>query len=213
MSRATLPRSKGGICLHNSRTTGGGRCKRRTREHESISGRIGDCRAWRHSAVRYCRCATSGAGWQLHWAVYRKSAIYCFEAVTSTSLLISTLSGESEPCEIQVTDKVPISLTASSAHFGLVTIAGDNLFDVLTRFRLLIERDGYLLLCNAARRDTYPSRMALEMGGGRKVYMLRPGKQAKREDLIDALGAAAIDQVCTVAEQRTSYASWTRSLK
>jgi len=79
--------------------------------------------------------------------------------------------------------------------------------------RLFIEGKGYLLLCNAARKDAYPSRMALEMGGGRKIYILRHGMQARREDLIDIFGAASIDQVCTVAEQRASYESWTRSLK
>jgi hypothetical protein len=47
--------------------------------------------------------------------------------------------------------------------------------------------------------------MTLEMGGGRKIYLLRPGVQTKREDLVDVLGAASIDQVCTLEEQRICY--------
>ena len=133
--------------------------------------------------------------------------------MTTICVSISSLSGDFEPCEIDFTQGTPIAMEARSKRFGAVSFTGDNLFDVLSKLRLLIEGNGYLLLCNAARKDAYPSRMALEMGGGRKIYILRHGVQARREDLVDVFGAASIDQVCTVAEQRASYESWIRSLK
>jgi len=55
--------------------------------------------------------------------------------------------------------------------------------------------------------------MALQMGGGRKVYLLKHGKQAKQEDLVDAFEEASIEQVCTVAEQQAAYEAWFMSLK
>lgn len=133
--------------------------------------------------------------------------------MTIICIHMSSSSGDLEPCDIEFTQGTPIVMEARSKRFGVVSFTGDNLFDILSRLRLLIEREGYLLLCNAARRDAYPSRMTLEMGGGRKLYILRHGVQARREDLVDVFGAASIDQVCTVAEQRAGYESWLRSLK
>lgn len=133
--------------------------------------------------------------------------------MTIICVSISSVSGDLEPCEIEFTQGTPIVMKTRSNHFGTAQFTGDNLFDVLSKFRLLIEGSGYLLLCNAARKDAYPSRMALEMGGGRKIYILRHGMQARREDLVDIFDAASISQVCTVAEQRACYESWIRSLK
>ena len=56
-------------------------------------------------------------------------------------------------------------------------------------------------------------RMSREMSGGRKVYLFKPGRQALREDLIDVFDPATYDEVGTVAEQRSNYEAWIRSLK
>ncbi len=133
--------------------------------------------------------------------------------MTTICVCISSASGDSEFCEIEFTQGMPIVMEARSKRFGAIFFVGDNLFDVLSKLRLLIEGSGYLLLCNAACKHAYPSRMMLEMGGGRKIYILRNGVQARRDDLVDVFGAATVDQVCTVAEQRADYESWIRSLK
>jgi hypothetical protein len=129
------------------------------------------------------------------------------------SVVIASLGGAEESCEIEFVRDASIRLTVKSRHFGTMSFVDDNLFDALSKFRLRIEQDGYLLLCNAARKDAYPSRMTLEMGGGRKIYLLNPGSQTRREDLVDVLGVASIDQVCTVEGQRIGYKNWLRSLK
>jgi hypothetical protein len=129
------------------------------------------------------------------------------------SVAIASLGGAEESCEIEFVRDASIELTVKSQHFGTLSFVDDNWFGALSKFRLRIEQDGYLLLCNAARKDAYPSRMALEMGGGRKIYLLSPGIQTRREDLVDVLGVASIDQVCTVEEQRIGYENWLRSLK
>jgi len=40
-----------------------------------------------------------------------------------------------------------------------------------------------MIAVQGARRDTYPSGMAGDMGGGMKVYVLHPGLRGRREDL------------------------------
>jgi hypothetical protein len=106
-----------------------------------------------------------------------------------------------------------LELHAISSTFGEICVTGDDLFSALIKFRLILEKDGYLLLCNAARRDAYASRMSREMGGGRMVYVLKSGNQAQGEDMVDALAPATIDKVASVAEQREWYGSWLRSLQ
>ncbi|MCK9195169.1 MAG: hypothetical protein M0P19_14995 [Nevskia sp.] len=129
------------------------------------------------------------------------------------SVQISSLHGERERCEIEIKQGVPLEMTVRSQHFGSLSFVTDNLFSALLEFRRRIEWEGYMLLCNVARKDAYPSRMALQMGGGRKVYLLKHGKQAKQEDLVDAFEEASIEQVCTVAEQQAAYEAWFMSLK
>ncbi|WP_247424803.1 hypothetical protein [Ralstonia pseudosolanacearum] len=124
---------------------------------------------------------------------------------------IATSYGKREPCEIEFAQGVPATLCIRSARFGELSFTDDNLFAAMSACRRRLEQDGYLLLCNGARRDAYPSQMILEMGG-RKIYLLHAGRQTSREDLVDIFGAATIEQVCTVAEQRVSYDAWIRSL-
>ena len=128
-------------------------------------------------------------------------------------LKISLVSGESEPCEIDFEQGSPMQVQVRTERFEVMTFTDNDLFGARSKLRLQREQDGYLLLCNAARKNAYPSRMAREMGGGRKIYLLTHGVQARREDLVDTFGAALLDQVCTVAEQRARYEDWIRSLK
>ncbi|MEF2251062.1 hypothetical protein [Ralstonia solanacearum] len=132
--------------------------------------------------------------------------------MTSVRVEIASFSGERESCEIEFTQGVPVTLCIRCARFGELSFTDDNMFAAMSACRRRLEQDGYLLLCNGARRDAYPSQMILEMGGGRKIYLLHAGRQTSREDLVDIFGAATIEQVCTVAEQRASYDAWIRSL-
>jgi hypothetical protein len=118
-----------------------------------------------------------------------------------------------EACEIEwVSEAGAVAMTARSASVGMVHIDADDVFGALIKLRLLLEGSGRLLLCGAARKDAYPSRMLLEMGGGRKSYLLHQGKQAAKGDLIDVFEPASYEQVGTVAEQCQGYEEWLRSL-
>lgn len=88
------------------------------------------------------------------------------------------------------------------------TATGPDMFETLVRLRPQLEPDGVMVALQGARRDTYPSGMARDMGGGRSVYVLRPGHSASRSDLVDTLADAPIDQLATVDEQRVFWEAW-----
>jgi hypothetical protein len=89
-----------------------------------------------------------------------------------------------------------------------------DLFDCLTQLRSqYLEKQGYLILCNGARIDTYPSRMSRQMGGGRKAYITRMGFQAKMNDLVDIFDPVDDPNIIsTVSEQIEFHEKWLKSL-
>jgi hypothetical protein len=130
----------------------------------------------------------------------------------SVEVKIASATGVIQPCHLTYSGAPTVTLTARSPAFTEGSFSASNLFDALTDFRLFLEGRGYLLLCNVARKDTYTSRMAKEMGGGAKMYVLHPGQQARMNEMVDTLGEAPLELVTTVAHQRTAYEHWLRSL-
>lgn len=129
------------------------------------------------------------------------------------SVAIASEQDGVEACEIDYERGPPAVVRLHSRHFGEVTATDEDMFEALCKLRVHLEKDGYLLLCNAARKDAYPSRMSRQMAGGRKVYLLKSGVQGRREDLVDIFDAAPLAQVGSVAEQRSMFEAWLRSLK
>lgn len=129
------------------------------------------------------------------------------------SVAIASEQGETEACEIDYERGPPVVVKLHSRRFGEINATDEDLFGALCKLRTRLEEDNYLLLCNAARKDAYPSRMSRQMSGGRKVYLLKPGMQGRREDLVDVFDAAPLDQVGSVGEQRLMFEAWLRSLK
>ncbi|MEC4719937.1 hypothetical protein RY831_12315 [Noviherbaspirillum sp. CPCC 100848] len=115
-------------------------------------------------------------------------------------------------CSITYTSHRPIEVSISSPHFGTLTETGDSLFDALAKLRLQLEKSGWLLLCNVARRDAYPSQMMIQMALCRKIYLLKCGMPARRDDIVDIFGEAHPEQVGTVQEQSEYHSKWIKSL-
>jgi hypothetical protein len=67
---------------------------------------------------------------------------------------------------------------------------------------------GTKVVVQGSRRDTYPSGMARDMGGGMQVYIMRPGLRGRGEDLVKTLDDASPDQIATVDEQREIAQAW-----
>jgi hypothetical protein len=85
---------------------------------------------------------------------------------------------------------------------------GPDMFEALARLRRQLEPDGLMVVVQGSRRDTYPSGMARDMGGGMQVYIMRPGLRGRREDLVKTLDDASPDQIATVDEQREIAQAW-----
>jgi hypothetical protein len=81
------------------------------------------------------------------------------------------------------------------------TATAPDMFEALVRLRRQLEPDGLRVAVQGARRDTWPSGMARDMGGGLKVYVLRSG-QHDRPDLVGTLDDAPAGQIATVDEQQ-----------
>jgi hypothetical protein len=64
------------------------------------------------------------------------------------------------------------------------TATGPDMFEALVRLRRQLEPDGLMVAVQGSRRDTYPSGMARDMGGGMQVYIMRPGLRGRRQDPI-----------------------------
>jgi hypothetical protein len=102
-----------------------------------------------------------------------------------------------------------IELTARAGNYTCpYTATAPDVFEALVRLRRQLEPDGLMIAVQGARRDTYPSGMARDMGGGMKVYVLRPGLRGRREDLVGTLDDAPPDELGTVDEQRAFHDTW-----
>lgn len=115
-------------------------------------------------------------------------------------------------CQISHSLQRPVEVSISSPQFGKLNERGDTLFDALINLRLLLEKRGWILLCNVARKDAFPSQMMLQMALGRKIYILKRGMPARRENVVDIFDQATPEQVGTVQEQKEFHESWIRSL-
>ncbi len=92
------------------------------------------------------------------------------------------------------------------------TATGPDMFEALVRLRRQLEPDGLMVAVQGSRRDTYPSGMARDMGGGMQVYIMRPGVRGRREDLVKTLDDTSPDQIATVDEQRAFAEAWRAEL-
>ena len=88
------------------------------------------------------------------------------------------------------------------------TATGPDMFEALVRLRRQLEPDGMMIAVQGARRDSYPSGMARDMGGGMQVYITQAGRRARREDLVQTLDDAPADHLATVDEQRAFAQAW-----
>jgi hypothetical protein len=106
-----------------------------------------------------------------------------------------------------------IELVARVGHYTCpYTATAPDMFEALVRLRRQLEPDGLAVAVQGARRDTYPSGMARDMGGGMQVYVLRPG-EASRQDLVKTLDDAPPGQITTVGEQRAFAEAWLNEKK
>ncbi|QTD46038.1 hypothetical protein [Ottowia testudinis] len=131
---------------------------------------------------------------------------------SQVNLTISSGGTDKVACLLEYSSGNLVEMAFSSALLEAFSVTADDLFEALSLIRLEMENHGYLILCNGARKDAYPSRMSRQAGGGRKLYLFKNGIPARREDLVDLFESTEYERVGTVAEQRVAYEAWLRSL-
>ena len=99
-------------------------------------------------------------------------------------------------------------VTREGSYICPYTATGPDMFEALVRLRRQLEPDGLMVAVQGSRRDTYPSGMTRDMGGGMHVYVMRPGLRGRREDLVKTLDDAPPGQIATVDEQRAFAEAW-----
>jgi hypothetical protein len=114
---------------------------------------------------------------------------------------------------VEVSGPKPWEIRYQDHDGRLRSFPSTDVFKALQGLRLELERDGVRLLCAGARRDVWPSGMARDMGGGRKAYIMRLGRQAARADLVDIFEYAEPSLVGTVLEQHEYFRAWLDSVR
>jgi hypothetical protein len=90
---------------------------------------------------------------------------------------------------------------------------GYDLVDALRGVRKQLERLGWLLAVQGARRDAYASGMIRDMIGGRETYLIQLGRQVSGDHLVDLLSESDVGALATVEEQEDFYRIWRESVR
>ncbi|RBM18126.1 hypothetical protein DI005_20245 [Prauserella sp. PE36] len=98
--------------------------------------------------------------------------------------------------------------TRMGRYGGPYTATGPDMFEALVRLRRQLEPEGVVIAVQGARQDAFPSGMARNMGGGELIYVLRLGRQATTDDLVDTFQDAEVDQLATVRDQYEYWRAW-----
>lgn len=104
-------------------------------------------------------------------------------------------------------------LTRVGKYGAPYTATAPDMFEALVRLRRQLEPAGLMIAVQGSRRDTYPSAMLADMGGGERIYVMRPGHPARLDDLVDTFADAEPDQLATVDEQRAYWKAWLKQPK
>ena len=86
-----------------------------------------------------------------------------------------------------------------------------NLFDCLIDIRNVFSELNWLILCNGAREDVYPSGMRRQMNKGLFAYQLTFGKAVAQSDLVDIFQECSEERVVTPEKQKAYFDEWFNS--
>ena len=116
------------------------------------------------------------------------------------------------PCKLEskLTDGQCV-IALSSDEYGDFCVESTDFFSALLLLRRELEALDVLILCAGSQLNVHPSRMAMDMGRGRRAYVTAFGKKAKMDDLVDIFLPIDKDCVATIVEQEKHYKDWIAS--
>ncbi len=115
-------------------------------------------------------------------------------------------------CTTNYTDSSPWSINIDCGDNGAFQSEGNDLFESCINIRQQLSSKEIVLLCNASRRNIFPSPMLRQSSGGKKAYLLRLGVPARREDIVNIFDSVEINNVDTIENQKGFYDQWLKSL-
>ena len=124
------------------------------------------------------------------------------------ALEVATGSVESWVLTIETMAPHDFRMTCEGSEQRRWTIETYDVFECLMRLRHQVEAAGWLLCCNGARRDSWSSGMARDMGGGWSVYLLEGVPKGQRPPLVPTLDPVLPELAATVAQQWHWYEEW-----
>lgn len=93
-------------------------------------------------------------------------------------------------------------LSLVAPHGSRHVAIGNDLFNCLKQIRQQTRREGILLCCNGARRNTWPSGSLSSMAGAQSVYKMHRWRGPLPWDLVDIFDYAPPRTIATVEEQQ-----------
>lgn len=99
-------------------------------------------------------------------------------------ITLQSLNGDMTKCKLVLATQEPWQIVFTGLGYVDTVFSGEDLFAAYKELWLALERVGFKLLCQGSRMDVIASGMSRAMGGGRKVYTIRFGFQARRRDLV-----------------------------
>ena len=94
-----------------------------------------------------------------------------------------------------------VGMVVRAERLGEKEYVEGDLFWCLIAFRREIEPLGWRVLCNGARRNTWPSGMLGDMSAGTKTFLLVEPRRRGLPEIVEVFDEAPESEVVTVQEQ------------
>jgi hypothetical protein len=104
-----------------------------------------------------------------------------------------------------IEDYSSCNLLFTSSISQNIKVKSHDCFESLIELRIELEKQGYYLLCNGARKDVYSGGMLREASCGCWGYIMKLGKIVQEEDEVYIFDYAEPDLVGSVSEQKKNY--------
>jgi hypothetical protein len=115
------------------------------------------------------------------------------------------LSKDASLCKLKLTFNIDNKLIVEESD-------ATDFFSGLLEIREKLDAKKIYVGCTGARKDFYPSRMAIQMSDGRVGYLLEPGKGSKtKAKTFDKFEDTHL--LATVDEQRIFFTDWCNSFR
>jgi hypothetical protein len=106
------------------------------------------------------------------------------------------------PCLVELSEVLGECRLALQGEDIQATASGYDCEEALGSLREKLESQGAFLLCNRFRRNALVTSMSRQMSDGLACYLVKPFQAVGPEYVVDSLGSAQAQDVCSLAESQ-----------